>query len=282
MSRYTSTPRPNLVPATKNNNPRALTQGRALDHDRTVTRNVHQQILEVARRSGPDVFPMNEDWAINSASEQQTRNISKSMTKVRRDLTQRYPWTYNIDEEKKFNVIRRYTDEQGRARLLDGRTNIGADDNSIVGQAYVGPEYFEFVQKEMEREEAMAFKAFCYNNMDISTPLKKEYWKAKCPELFQELIDALKMKQLLDFKKALIALEGPKGEADFEFVYKNFVNPDIYAQNIDPNKQYPPQAPTTLPFPQGALPLAQNVPLIENPDPNFRRNKNDYNNIRVD
>lgn len=278
MSRFaTSTPSSNLVPATKNNNSKTLARGIALDQGRTQTRNVHQQILDVPKRKPSDVFPTGQEWAIESASIEEKNDIRKNLSGVRRDLNQRYPWTYNIPEEKKFNVIRRYTDSQGRALLLDGQTDIGAGNNNpVLGQAYVGPEYFEFIQKEMEREEAMAFKAFCFNNMDISTPLKKEYWKKKSPELFQELIDALKMKQLLAFRKALICLEGPKGEDDFEFVYQNFVKPNLYTENIEQNKEYPPNAPTTLPFPQGAIDYPESY------DPNFRRNWNEFNQLRIE
>lgn len=279
MSRFaTSTPSSNLVPATKNNNSKTLARGIALDQGRTQTRNVHQQILDVPKRRVRDVIPVGQEWATSSEpTTEEKNNIRNNLTEARKNLQQRYPWTYTIPEEKKFNVIRRYTDQQGRALLLDGQTNIGTgEENPVLGQAYVGPEYFEFVQKEMEREEAMDFKAFCYNNMDISTPLKKEYWKAKCPELFQELIDALKMRQLLEFRKALICLEGPKGEDDFEFVYQNFVKPNLYTENLEKNKEYPPNAPTTLPFPQGA---------IDHPasgDPNFRRDWNEFNQLRIE
>lgn len=271
----------NLRPPSQNFDPRVISRGKALDQIRTAGRNEYNKVLDVHKRPVGDYLPVNTDWLLGHSTKTQFDNVYKQTNKVRDEFKQLYPFTYPIPEEKKFNVIRRYTDEQGQARLLDGTTTLGDNTygtpgyNPVLGQVYLGPEYFEFVQKEMEREEAMAFKAYIFNNMDISTPLKKEYWKKKNPELFQELIDALKLRRMVELEKDLIALEGPQGEEDFRAIYAHFVRPDLYAKPLNATESFPPQLPTTSPFPQGAI----TDPL--NPDPNFRRNKNEFNNMQV-
>lgn len=157
-------------------------------------------------------------------------------------LTSRLPFTYTIPEEEKFVIRRRFTDDLGNAKFdFMGK-------NQAVGKVMLSPEYWDFVIKEMEREEAMALKTFIFNTMlkDFDRPTGKKYWKKRCPELFQELKDALKAKAANQYRKACIALDEPQNEDDFKFVYDQFVHPNIYATvqsmpDTIPNDMYDPQ-----------------------------------------
>lgn len=165
------------------------------------------------------------EWYDKSATNDQTNSVKLVTDQVDGLLNSRFPYTYPIPQETKFDIKRRFTDENGFA-------NFGFLGKDVqIGKAYVTPEYWEFLEKEIEREEAMALKAFQFNTMlaDFDRPTGKQFWKKRNPELFQELKDALIFKHQNQFVKAMIALEGPQTEEEMRFIYNSFVNPKQYA-----------------------------------------------------
>lgn len=249
-------------------NPQALAEGKRLDAVRTLNRDEHMQLYVTPPLSADSIDPYNPQWENSTSTDaSDIRNIQSSLGHSRNNLKYRYPFTYTIPEEKKWNLHRRFTDERGNALPIDRDPVRG-----VMGKVMLGPDYFAFVNKMMQKEEAEAFKCFCYNQMDISTPVKKAYWKKRCPELYQELVDGLFKKMSIRFKEDTINLLGAENEQDYEWLWENVVKKQLYTTDyFDANvrgqggqvMQYPPQAPTTKPYPQGEIDLATNT---RNPD----------------
>lgn len=184
-------------------------------------------------------------------------NINAGHERVRQDLDTRYPFTYPIPQEKKWNLRDRFVSEEGQAlfpapNMSASQTATGRDLPS-VGKVFVPESYWDYQWQLYEREEVEAFKDFCFAQMDISTPVKKEYWKKRCPALFKELVQGLVLKRQKEYNLDMLDLFDPQTIDDFQYLYDNMVKPDLYAKDME-NKgilgaQNPP-APTTLPFPQ--------------------------------
>lgn len=166
-------------------------------------------------------------------------NILNNNALVSNILNSRYDYSYQIPEETRFDVKRRFTDNNGFAKY-----NLLGQEKQI-GQVHVGSEYWDFVVKEMDREEAMGLKAFIFNTMikDFNRPTGKMYWKKRCPELFEELRQALIFKHQNQFNKAMVALNEPQTIEEWRFVYDQFAVPNYYGttQVLDdavPGDQY--------------------------------------------
>lgn len=235
-------------PPTKNNNsynPAVNAGGKALAAARDRTWTEAQRTLNTPRLDNNVLYPFGAEFTQTIRGRGQNKaaqNFESSIV----DLTKRYPFTYTIPEEKKFAVRRRFTNEDGTARYVGDRPPLDA---SVMGKVYVGPEYFDYVAKEMEREEAEAFKCFVFNNMDISDPVKKEYWKKKCPALFEELLTALAIQRATEFKRDMILLYSPQNEEEFEFLYEQLMKPDQYTSTLSPAIA-PQRNVPTMPWPQ--------------------------------
>src|ERR1700759_1228058 len=118
-----------------------------------------QQDVIVPKMQSDQLMPVDNTWWRNQlrSGTAASRNVSNVTEQTREALNSRYNYSYQIPEETKFAVRRRFTDEKGFARydLLGKETQIGL--------THTGPEFWDFVVKEMEREEAMGFKAFVFN-----------------------------------------------------------------------------------------------------------------------
>lgn len=258
-------------------NPAVIAGGKKLDADRTDTRDKNMNVLKTNQLYRPDIRAFNSDW-IGQQPLPIQGNITGGETATLTKLTERYPFTYTIPDEKKWNVRRRFTDDKGNAMLIgrdrgrvwEGGVGLVPGEFNTVGKVMLDESYFDFVQREMEREEADAFKCFVFNNMDISTPVKKEYWKKRCPDLFEELKIGLTKKIADEFTEAIIGLNGPQNEEDYEWLWKNVVQKQLYTTKLDANGNYPPRGPTTRPYPQGAIDLnpATSRVVNQNRDPN--------------
>jgi hypothetical protein len=168
-----------------------------------------------------------------------TANLYNVTKQAQNALNARLGYSYDIPEETKWlNRYQNVTDN-GLAKF----DFFGKD--ARLGKVFVPAEYWDFVVKEMEREQAMNLKAFIFNTMleDFHRPEGKAYWKKRCPELFSELKEALKFKHKNEYLKAVIALEDPQTEEEWRFVYDHFIYPQAYAttQVLDgavPEHQY--------------------------------------------
>jgi hypothetical protein len=190
----------------------------------------------------------NSDWMNNGATSTQSNAITEVRENLEKTVNQRYPFTYVIPEEEKYHIQRRFTNDDGQALSMDRYTGVDpAAMNSTMGQVFLGPEYFDYAAKEMERDQAVKFKTWVLNNMDISSLLKKEYWKKRAPVLYQELISALLKKQAQELKLSMLNLVGPDNEADWEYVYTHMVQPELYNKPMQADGS---TAPTVLPYPQ--------------------------------
>lgn len=186
-----------------------------------------QQDVIVPQLPGTSLRPTGHDWSLSEAlgGTLDWHNVQIATEQSQQLLNSRYNYSYQIPEETKFLSHRKFTDDAGYARfdILDKK-------QTQIGNVHVTDQYWDFVVKEMEREEAMGLKAFIFNTMlrDFNRPTGKKYWKKRCPELFEELRQALIFKHQNQFNKAMVALNEPQTEEEWRFVYDQFVKPDAY------------------------------------------------------
>lgn len=257
-----------LYPPSTNNNPSVLKKGRQLDSSYTEMRDSKARTLKIPDPSGEFKYVDNEFVYYNpkiafpykpvqgfpadqSLLIQQVELLDDTI----KELNELYPFTYNIPDEKKFAVWRQMVDNQGIAQVVDSRTG----NYTPIGKMYVPPDYYTFVKDLMDREEAKDFKAFVFNNMDISDPVKKDYWKKKNPELFNELMQGYNRKEMLRYLMSYITLKGPETEEEWKFLYNYGVLNRLTQKDVKPDKNYPPNLPYSLPYPRGSIVTTQPI-----------------------
>jgi hypothetical protein len=239
-------------------NPAVNQKGKILDQSRTFIRNDQRKVLktpELNQGGFQPLFPFNREW-FDDQKPSTRRVITEEVEKTNKALTRRYPFTYIADPnaEKKFAVRSRFVDEKGRA------INIQDQPGNKMGLAYLPPEYFQWRMDQMKKDEAEQFKVWVFNQMDISTPVKKEYWKKRCPELFDELMEATAHEYERAYMTSMIELYSPQTEDEFLWLYNNVYMRGLYNNIVQPDGPNPPN-PSSLPFPQLANDLGNKTPF---------------------
>lgn len=164
------------------------------------------------------------------------------------------PFTYDIPEEKRWASRARFVDKDGLAKPIVDDSLIG---NQTLGRANVPDEYWDFMVKEMDREEAQQFKLFMFGQMESDNPVKKAYWKRNNPIYYQEMQNGIQEKLKRDFLEQTILLHSPQNEKQFNWLYmNNFPTGNmLYNQFLTEknSENYPKSMPTVLPYPQGHI-----------------------------
>lgn len=184
-------------------------------------------------------------------------------------LTRYYPYTFVIPEEQRYNIQRAVTDESGIAGMPVGLSPDGTE--SSVGMNFLGKEYWDFLAKELERQRAKEFDEFVIDNMDISTLVKKDYWKKRMPAYYQKVIRGGQMKLEKNFRLGRIMLEGPQSTDDWLFLYNNLVNP--MQSGLDSGEWGVPAPP----LPQDTQQTAQELPSTRSVAQNNVTDEMSYN-----
>lgn len=93
------------------------------------------------------------------------------------------------------------------------------EDVTSLGKAYVGSEFFEFLDEEKKLAQQQQFEFFKMNMVDLSTPQGRSWWKRNQPELFEKKIQYLRDQMALEARAKELQILGPENEADMRFLY---------------------------------------------------------------
>lgn len=90
-----------------------------------------------------------------------------------------------------------------------------------AGKVYLDSKYWEFAQKEREKEVARMFEEFVYSQINLSTPEKRQYWESRFPEYTENAYRSIEKQKELELKLSKIAIRGFKTRDDFllKFMY---------------------------------------------------------------
>lgn len=182
--------------------------------------------------------------AVKSSDPRQVKdanNLLQSAETARIAQSSMYPFTYDIPDRDYWESRARYTDEDGMA--------LYPDQKSVMGKVFVGPEYFDYIRRINEREEAIKFQEWVLNQLDISTPVKKDYVKRRFPHLFDLILQGQAKNLREKFTKDMVLLMGPKTIEDWRYVYNNIVKKDLYTRPLINNRDMFNNYQPALPYP---------------------------------
>lgn len=155
--------------------------------------------------------PFNPEWLLKLPVGAKSYMGTKS-DEIRSRLNFYYPYTHVLKGDENYGIRKNYVDEQGIARAYD-------DQSATLGKVHLGPEFWDYANESYNRKLAQEFDQFVMNNMDISTLLKKQYWKKVLPGYYDKLIQGCENQMKKDFRASQIFLKGPQNEEDWEFLY---------------------------------------------------------------
>lgn len=88
-----------------------------------------------------------------------------------------------------------------------------------VGQAIVGPEYFEYVERKMDVAQQVEFEDWLMKQVDWSTPEATEYWVRMFPWMLERRLEEVNRVSDLQKVKAKINIAGPQTAEDWRFMW---------------------------------------------------------------
>ena len=88
-----------------------------------------------------------------------------------------------------------------------------------VGQAIVGPEYFEYVERKMDVAQQVEFEDWLMKQVDWSSPEATEYWVRMFPWMLERRLDEVNRVADLQKVKAKINIAGPQTAEDWRFMW---------------------------------------------------------------
>lgn len=239
---------------TQNYNPKEIKRASKLVNEQEALRQDRFKQLAkpggVARQgdydfSGDEEFYRNQEQG-NQRDLQDFKNVDIATDQTRKSLNFLYPYTYDLPDREYWETRAKYTNEKGQALYVD------EDPKAVMGQTFVGPEYYDYVRRLQERQEALAFQTWIINQLDFSNPVKKDYVRRRYPQLFEFMVRGEEKKMRDKFTKEMILLKGPRSIEEFRYIYNNVVKSDLYtppllsidALNIQTD--YPPALPAPV------------------------------------
>lgn len=88
-----------------------------------------------------------------------------------------------------------------------------------VGQAIVGPEYFDYVKRKEEVVQQAEFQSWLMKQADFSTPESSEYWYQHHPWMLTKRVE--QVNRVADLQKQIgsINIQGPQTEDDWKLLF---------------------------------------------------------------
>lgn len=154
-----------------------------------------------------------------------------------------------------------------------------------VGQAIVGPEYFDYVTRKMEDAEYVMFQDWLMKQADWSTPEKTEYWVTRFPWMLEKRLNEVDRVVGLQRQMAKINITGPQAEEDWKLLWninrglvkipahavQNLPQDTTYTTNTYQQGMFSPMVKFTPPFDTSALgqPAHKPVELVNWERPSY-------------
>lgn len=88
-----------------------------------------------------------------------------------------------------------------------------------VGQALVGPEYFEYATRKDQQQQLLNYRQFAMQQADLSTPEKTAWWFEKFPWMAKDRTDLIDSVSELQKKFAHMQVRGIQSEEDMLLSY---------------------------------------------------------------
>lgn len=88
-----------------------------------------------------------------------------------------------------------------------------------VGQAIVGPEYFEYAERKMDVAQQVEYEDWLMKQVDWSTPEATEYWVRMFPWMLDRRLEEINRVSQLQNHKAKINVAGPQTAEDWRFMW---------------------------------------------------------------
>lgn len=88
-----------------------------------------------------------------------------------------------------------------------------------VGQAIVGPEYFEYAERKMDVAQQVEYEDWLMKQVDWSTPEATEYWVRMFPWMLDRRLEEINRVSNLQNHKAKINVAGPQTAEDWRFMW---------------------------------------------------------------
>jgi hypothetical protein len=111
------------------------------------------------------------------------------------------------------------TDPEDERYALQGKMTNQRGVVPGVGQALVGPEYFDYVTRKMEDAEYTMFQDWMLRQADWSTPEATEYWVTKFPWMLEKRFEEQDRVGDLQKRIARINVAGPQTEDDWHLLW---------------------------------------------------------------
>lgn len=179
-----------------------------------------RETFKTFKMPAPNVgTPFNKEWlaGFTQANADRSNALLLKSDRAQQSLRTYYPYTYVIPEEERWKV------QQAVGTVGDGVVPAFGALNQYMGKALLGEDFFQWQLDENKRQLGLEFEAFVINNMDISTLLKKEYWKKKMPEYYEKVMAGGRKCLFEELRMGKIFLEGPASESDWKFLYNKLV-----------------------------------------------------------
>lgn len=96
-----------------------------------------------------------------------------------------------------------------------------------VGQAIVGPEYFDYIKRKEEVAQFAEYQGWLMKQADFTTPEKAQYWYTHHPWMLQKRIEQVDRVGDLQKQVGKIQVAGPQTEDDWKLLFamhKNLVD----------------------------------------------------------
>lgn len=120
-------------------------------------------------------------------------------------------------------------------------------DNGVVpnvGQAMVGPEYFDYITRKQDAAEYTMFQDYLMKQADWSSPEATEYWVSKFPWMLEKRLSEVDRVIELQKIQAKINITGPQSEQDWMFLWNKqrgiITVPSTAVHNLSMDTDYTP------------------------------------------
>jgi len=94
-----------------------------------------------------------------------------------------------------------------------------ATNDSVIGEAIVPEEFYQYAQENLERNEVMKFKQWLFGQIDFDNPVRLDYFRKTMPEYFEEARKNLHFQIYLQAQVYEIKMQGAKDEKSMLILY---------------------------------------------------------------
>lgn len=142
------------------------------------------------------------------------------LVKTAKDINKMSPFTSADPQDAKFAMMTQLIDEN--EGVIPG-----------IGKAFVPVEYFDYCARKVAQSQNDAFKRFIFQQIDLTTPAKREWWESRFPEYVNEYRRAWAMETQYNAQIQWVQINGVQDINDLWFLFCRANGLDKFASAYD-------------------------------------------------